>query len=62
VFFVIGLTLSAWFTQIPQFKAALSLSDAELGAALLFPAPGALLSMQVAGRLARRYGSATGPG
>jgi len=30
VFGVVGLVLSAWFTQIPQFKAALSLSDAAL--------------------------------
>jgi hypothetical protein len=58
VFFVVGLALSAWFTQIPQFKAALSLSDAQLGAALLCPVAGALVSMQVAGRLASRYGSA----
>jgi MFS family permease len=58
VFFVVGLALSAWFTQIPQFKAALGLSDARLGFALLFPAAGALVSMQVAGRLARRHGSA----
>jgi hypothetical protein len=50
VFFVIGLSLSAWFTQIPQFKAALSLDDAQLGAALLCPVAGALASMQVAGR------------
>src|SRR5580704_10786330 len=41
VFFVVGLALSAWFTQIPQFKAALSLSDAQLGAALLCPVAGA---------------------
>lgn len=40
VFFVIGLSLSAWFTQIPQFKAALSLDDAQLGAALLCPVAG----------------------
>jgi fucose permease len=58
VFFVVGLVLSAWFTQIPQFKAALSLSDGQLGLALLCPAAGALLSMLVAGRIARRYGSA----
>jgi hypothetical protein len=58
VFFVIGLSLSAWFTQIPQFKAALSLDDAQLGAALLCPVAGALVSMQVAGRIAARYGSA----
>ncbi len=58
VFFVVGLALSAWFTQIPQFKAALSLNDAQLGAALLCPVAGALASMQVAGRIARRYSSA----
>ena len=59
VFFVIGLALSAWFTQIPQFKAALALSDGALGVALLCPVASALLSMQVAGRLASRYGSAS---
>ena len=45
VFATIGLVLSAWFTQIPQFKAALSVSDGQLGVALLCPAAGALLSM-----------------
>ena len=58
VFFVVGLALSAWFTQIPQFKAVLSLNDAQLGAASLCPVAGALASMQVAGRIARRYSSA----
>src|SRR5215469_12028569 len=58
VFGVVGLVLSAWFTQIPQFKAALSLSDAQLGLALLCPTAGALVSMQVAGRIAGRHGSA----
>jgi MFS family permease len=57
-FFVVGLVLSAWFTQIPQFKARLGLGDGILGVALLCPAAGALISMQAAGRLARRYGSA----
>jgi predicted MFS family arabinose efflux permease len=57
VFFLVGLLLSAWFTQIPQFKSALALSDGALGVALLSPAAGALVSMQVAGRLARRFGS-----
>jgi hypothetical protein len=51
VFFIIGLLLSVWFTQIPQLRHALHLSDGELGVVLLFPAVGALLSMQVAGRL-----------
>ncbi len=57
-FFVVGLVLSAWFTQIPQFKARLGLGDGILGLALFCPAAGALISMQAAGRLARRYGSA----
>lgn len=57
-FFVVGLVLSAWFTQIPQFKVRLGLGDGILGIALLCPAAGALISMQAAGRLARRYGSA----
>jgi MFS family permease len=56
-FFVVGLVLSAWFTEIPEFKARLGLSDGLLGVALLCPAGGALISMQAAGRLARRYGS-----
>ncbi|MHA6762989.1 MFS transporter [Streptacidiphilus sp. PAMC 29251] len=59
VFFSVGLVLSAWFTQIPQFKSSLGLSDGRLGVALLCPAIGALVSMQVAGRLARRHGSAS---
>lgn len=57
-FFVVGLVLSAWFTQIPQFKARLGLGDGILGLALFCPAAGALTSMQAAGWLARRYGSA----
>lgn len=57
-FFVVGLVLSAWFTQIPQFKARLGLGDGILGLALFCPAAGALISMQAAGRLARRFGSA----
>jgi MFS family permease len=57
-FFVVGLVLSAWFTQIPQFKARLGLGDGVLGLALFCPAAGALISMQAAGRLARRFGSA----
>jgi predicted MFS family arabinose efflux permease len=58
VFFVVGLQISAWFTQIPQIKSGLRLSDGALGLALLCPAAGALLTMQVSGRLARRRGSA----
>jgi predicted MFS family arabinose efflux permease len=58
VFFEVGFVLSAWFTQIPQFKARIGLTDGTLGLALLCPAAGALISMQVAGRLARRHGSA----
>jgi MFS family permease len=57
-FFVVGFVLSAWFTQIPQFKVRLGLGDGTLGVALLCPAAGALVSMQAAGRLARRFGSA----
>lgn len=56
-FFVVGLLLSAWFTQIPQFKSGLGLSNGELGVCLLFPAAGALAAMQAAGRLARQFGS-----
>lgn len=58
VFLVSGLILAAWFTQIPQFKSSLSLSDGQLGLALLCPGFGALLSMQVAGRIASAHGSA----
>jgi hypothetical protein len=58
VFFVVGLVMAGWYTQIPQFKASLSLSDAQLGLALLCPAGGAVASMQVAGRIASRHGSA----
>jgi predicted MFS family arabinose efflux permease len=57
VYFTVGLLLSAWFTQIPQLKSGLRLSDGQLGFALLCPAIGALVSMQLSGRLARRFGS-----
>jgi MFS family permease len=57
VYFTVGLLTSAWFTQIPQLKSELRLSDGQLGVALLVPAAGALISMQLSGRLASRFGS-----
>jgi fucose permease len=58
LFFVIGVVISTWFSRIPQFKTALSLTDTELAVALLAPTVGALAGMQFAGRLTARFGSA----
>ena len=57
VFFVNGAVLASWVPRIPAVKAHLHLSDGTLGLALLGPAVGALVAMQFAGPLTRRWGS-----
>jgi hypothetical protein len=57
IFFANGATIGTWAVRIPAVKHGLHLDDAELGAALLFSAAGALVSMPLAGRLVARYGS-----
>jgi MFS family permease len=57
VFAANGAMFGNWAVRIPVVKADLHLSDAVLGAALLVPAAGALVSMPLAGALSARFGS-----
>ncbi|GGL20703.1 MFS transporter [Mangrovihabitans endophyticus] len=57
VFLTVGLLVGSWFSRMPRFKDALSLTYAELGWVLLAQAVGLLLAMQVAGLVTARYGS-----
>ncbi|KOG90481.1 hypothetical protein ADK38_08525, partial [Streptomyces varsoviensis] len=56
VFFINGLVLASWAPRIPQIKADLALTEAELGVALLGVALGSLPAMAVAGVLVNRFG------
>ncbi|MEU7041709.1 MFS transporter [Streptomyces varsoviensis] len=56
VFFINGLVLASWAPRIPQIKAGLALTEAELGVALLGVALGSLPAMAVAGVLVNRFG------
>lgn len=56
-FVAYGITFASWASRIPQIKAALHLSDGELGR-LLFAMPvGQLISLQFSGRVAVYFGS-----
>jgi MFS family permease len=57
VFAANGAMFGNWAVRIPTLKADLDLSDATLGAALLVPAAGALISMPLTGALSARVGS-----
>src|SRR5689334_5174552 len=57
LFFLTGLTFASWAARIPTIQARLGLSPGELGVALLGTAVGELLSMNLAGYLASRFGS-----
>ncbi|MEV0263824.1 MFS transporter [Streptomyces sp. NPDC050617] len=59
VFFINGLVLAGWAPRIPQIKADLGLTEAELGLALLGVALGSLPAMAAAGVLVNRFGSHT---
>lgn len=52
-----GFLFASWVPHIPEVKHNLGLSDAALGAALLGPAVGSLLSMLLVARLTVRFGS-----
>jgi predicted MFS family arabinose efflux permease len=58
VFLLYGTMLGAWTSRIPAIKQRLGLSDGQLSVGLLAFAAGAVLGMQLAGRLVDRYGSA----
>ncbi len=53
-----GFLFGSWAPRIPEVKHNLHLSSAALGLALLAPALGAVLSMNLYGRASARYGSA----
>ncbi|SEN91154.1 Major Facilitator Superfamily protein [bacterium A37T11] len=56
-YFCQGLAFASWASRIPDIRAKLNLSDAELGS-LLFALPlGQLLTMALSGRLVTIYGS-----
>lgn len=56
-FFLTGVTFASWAARIPAVQAKLGLSPGELGVALLGTAVGELISMNLAGYLAARFGS-----
>jgi MFS family permease len=57
IFLLFGAALGAWTARIPAIKHDLGLSDGGLSLALLAFAAGAIVGMQVAGRLVDRLGS-----
>ncbi|WP_407540350.1 MFS transporter [Deinococcus radiomollis] len=58
MFFVNGLVFATWVLHIPTVRDALSLSDAQVGTAILGIAVGSLFSMPLSGRWIVRFGSA----
>jgi MFS family permease len=58
LFLLYGTVLGTWTARIPAVKRGLGLGDGALSIGLLAFAAGAILGMQLAGRLADRYGSA----
>lgn len=56
VFFIEAAVLGNWIPRIPDFKEALSLSDAGLGVCLLAVPLGTMLGLMVAGRITERTG------
>ena len=57
LFFLTGVTFASWAVRIPAVQTRLVLSPGELGVALLGTAAGELVSMNLAGYLATRFGS-----
>jgi MFS family permease len=58
-YFCMGFSFASWASRIPDIKARLNLSEAELGSILLALPIGQLLMMPVSGRLVTKYGSRT---
>jgi MFS family permease len=56
-FFLTGATFASWATRIPAIQTKLGLNPGTLGIALLGIAAGELVSMNLAGYLAARFGS-----
>src|SRR3954447_20572647 len=57
LFLVHGLVVSSWISRIPAIQAALHLSNAVLGLTLLSSAIGAVLIIPAIGYLISRFGS-----
>lgn len=57
LFFLVGVMFATWAARIPAVQARLALSPGELGFALLGTATGELVTMNLAGYLAARFGS-----
>jgi len=57
LFFLTGLCFASWASRIPTIQQTLHLSEGELGAMLLAPPIGSILSMPIAGMLVSKYGS-----
>lgn len=57
LFFICGLNFATWATRIPDFKASLQLSDAQLGTVLMGLPIGSLVSLPLAGWLLTKYAS-----
>lgn len=57
-FFLLGVILATWVSRIPTVKARLDLTDGSLSLALLAMPAGAIISLQLVGRLTDRFGSA----
>jgi predicted MFS family arabinose efflux permease len=57
LFFICGLNFATWATRIPDFKAYLHLSDAQLGTVLMGLPIGSLVSLPIAGWLLTKYAS-----
>ncbi|MFI3331715.1 MAG: MFS transporter [Rikenellaceae bacterium] len=56
-FFIMGLTFSTWACRIPDIKKAMELTEAGLGAVLLFIPIGQLSVLIFLGKLIEKYGS-----
>jgi predicted MFS family arabinose efflux permease len=59
LFLLYGVILGTWTSRIPAVKHRLGLSDTALSVGLLAFAAGAIVGMQVSGRLVDRFGSRT---
>jgi predicted MFS family arabinose efflux permease len=57
-FFLLGVVLAIWVSRIPTVKARLGLTDGSLSLALLALPTGAIIALQLVGRLTDRFGSA----
>lgn len=57
LFFSFGLLIALWAVYLPAVKQAIDASNSQLGAILLAAGVGAIVGMQICGRLIDRYGS-----